>query len=123
MQKFMCFCTVFALLYFEFEGNFQVQASGGLYLEGDLTNEFWGLVFGGAYTWRGLFSEFYGILNSRQDRSNGLPVAGQISALFEIPVGMCSKARVTHLKIKVPYNVLLGDTTNAKILKYAGSLK
>ena len=21
----------------------------------------WGLIFGGAYTWRGLFSEFYGI--------------------------------------------------------------
>ena len=50
MQKFLCYCTVFALLYFEFEGNFQVQASGGLYLEGDLANEFWGLVFGGAYT-------------------------------------------------------------------------
>ena len=72
MQKFLCYCTVFALLYFEFEGNFQVQAPWGLYLEGDLTNgflgyEFWGLIFGGAYTWRGLFSEFYGILNSRQD--------------------------------------------------------
>ena len=23
----------------------------------------WGLISGGAYTWRGLFSEFYGILN------------------------------------------------------------
>ena len=23
--------------------------------------EFWGLIFGGAYTWRGLFSEFYGM--------------------------------------------------------------
>ena len=41
--------TVFALFYFVFEGNFQVQAPGGL-------------IFGGAYTWRGLFSEFYGIL-------------------------------------------------------------
>ena len=33
---------------------------------GDLTEsflryEFKGLIFGGAYTWRGLFSEFYGI--------------------------------------------------------------
>ena len=27
-------CTVFALFYFVFEGNFQVQPSGGLYLEG-----------------------------------------------------------------------------------------
>ena len=39
---------VFALCYFAFEGNFQVQAPGGL-------------IFGGAYTWRDLFSEFYGI--------------------------------------------------------------
>ena len=81
MQKFLCYCTVFALLYFEFEGNFQVQAPGGLYLEGRLNERVLGLrvwvyiylyIFGGAYTWRGLFSEFYGILNLRQDRSNGL---------------------------------------------------
>ena len=30
--------------------------------EGFLRYEFGGLIFGGAYTWRGLFSEFYGIL-------------------------------------------------------------
>ena len=45
---------------------FQVQAPGGLYLEGRFNGGFfalpvWGLIFGGAYTWRGLFSEFYGI--------------------------------------------------------------
>ena len=37
MQKFMCYCTVFALFYFEFESNFQVlgRASlGGLHFEG-----------------------------------------------------------------------------------------
>ena len=62
---------VYVLLYslilfnFEFEGNFQVQAHGGLYLEerfkgGFFTLRGWGLIFGGAYTWRGLFSEFYG---------------------------------------------------------------
>ena len=54
MQKFTCFCTVFALLYFEFEGNFQVQAPGGLYFErrfkgGFLRYESGGLIFGGAY--------------------------------------------------------------------------
>ena len=55
MQKFTCFCTVFVLLYFEFEGNFQVQASGGLYLEGRFKGgffalrEFGGLIFGEAY--------------------------------------------------------------------------
>ena len=43
--------TVIALFYFVFEGNFQVQAPvGGV-----------GLLFEGAPTWRGLFSEFYGI--------------------------------------------------------------
>ena len=61
--------TVFALLYFVFERNFQVQSPGGggcLYLEGQfhgrffLRYEFGGLIFGWAYTCRGLFSEFYG---------------------------------------------------------------
>ena len=61
--------TIFALFCFVLEGNFQVQTPGGLYLayirRGDLTEgflcyEFGGLIFGGVYTWRGLFSEFYG---------------------------------------------------------------
>ena len=50
--------TVFALLYFVFEGNFQVQAppGGGLYLGGDLTEsslryECGGVIFGGASFW------------------------------------------------------------------------
>ena len=60
-------CTVFALFYFVFEGNFQVQApgggGGGYIWRGNLTEvflhyEFGGLIFGGAYKWRGLFSEF-----------------------------------------------------------------
>ena len=56
----------FPLFYFVFEDNFQVQAPRGAYIwRGDLTKgflryEFGGLIFGGAYTWRGLFSEFYG---------------------------------------------------------------
>ena len=63
--------TVFALFYFVFEDNFQVQAppppGGGAYIsrgdlkKGSLRHEFGGLIFGGAYTWRGLFSEFYGM--------------------------------------------------------------
>ena len=58
--------TVFALFYFVFEGKFQVQAPRGAYIRrGDLTEgflryDFRGLIFGGAYIWRGLFSEFYG---------------------------------------------------------------
>ena len=71
MQKFTCFCTVFALLYFEFEGNFQVQAPGGLYLEGRFKGRFFALRVWGAYFWRGLFSEFYGITNVTFIKSTG----------------------------------------------------
>ena len=68
--------TLFALFYFVFEGNFQVQASGGAYIwRGDLTEVFLryklgGLIFGGgggACTWRGLFSEFYGMPKNNQN--------------------------------------------------------
>ena len=63
--------TVFVLFYFVFEGNFQVQASPGAYIwRSDLKEGLggglifggaytWRGLFGGAYTWRGLFSEFY----------------------------------------------------------------
>ena len=59
--------TVFALFYFVFEGNFQSPSPRGAYTwTGDLTEGFLryrigGLTFGGAYTWRGLFLEFYGM--------------------------------------------------------------
>ena len=59
--------AVFALFYFVFEGNFPNTSPRGAYIwRGDLTEGFlryriWGLIFGGAYTSRGLFSEFYGI--------------------------------------------------------------
>ena len=48
---------------------FQVQALGGLCLEGRFNGgvfalPVWGLIFGGAYTWRGLFLEFYGIFDA-----------------------------------------------------------
>ena len=58
---------VFALFYFVFEGNFPSTSPRGAYIwRGDLTEgflryRFRRLIFGGAYTWRGLFSEFYGI--------------------------------------------------------------
>ena len=41
--------NVFALFHFVFEGNFPSTSPRGL-------------IFGEAYTWRGLFSEFYGTL-------------------------------------------------------------
>ena len=58
---------MFALFYFVFEGNFPRTNPRGAYnWRGDLTEgflhyQFGGLIFGGAYTWRGLFSAFYGI--------------------------------------------------------------
>ena len=59
--------TIFALFCFVFEGKFQVQAPREAYIrrggltEGFLPYEFGVLIFGEAYTWRGLFSGFYGI--------------------------------------------------------------
>ena len=59
--------TVFDLFYFVFEDNFPSTSPRGAYIwrgdltEGFLRHRFGALIFGGAYTWRGLFSEFYGI--------------------------------------------------------------
>ena len=55
---------VFTLFYFVFDGNFPSRSPRGAYIwrgnltEGFLRYRFGGLIFGGAYTWRGLFSEF-----------------------------------------------------------------
>ena len=63
-MKFICF----ALFYFAFEGNFPSTNPLGAFIwrgnsmEGFLRYEFGGLIFGGAYTWTGLFLEFYSIL-------------------------------------------------------------
>ena len=53
--------TVFALFYFVFEGNFPSSSPRETHIwRGDLTkgflrHRFGRLIFGGAYTWRGLF--------------------------------------------------------------------
>ena len=54
--------TVFAFFYIVFEGNFPNTSPRGPYFwTGDLTGEFFVLPVWGAYNWRGLFSEVYGI--------------------------------------------------------------
>ena len=59
--------TVFALFHFVFGGNLPSTSHRRAYIwRGDLTEgflryRFGGFIFGRAYTWRGLFSEFYGI--------------------------------------------------------------
>ena len=64
--------TFFACFYFVFEGNFPSTSPRGAYIwRGDLTEGFcelavWGLIFGGAYTCRGLFSEFHSICHLLQ---------------------------------------------------------
>ena len=61
--------TVFAFFYFVICGQFSKYKPRGAYiwrgdlLEGFLRYRIGGLIFGGAYTWRGLFSEFYSIIN------------------------------------------------------------
>ena len=62
--------TVFALFYCVFEGIPSTRppggGEGGAYIwrgdwtEGFCVTSFRGLIFGGAYRWRGVFSEFYG---------------------------------------------------------------
>ena len=54
----------FALFYFVFEGNFQVQSPSSLYLEGEFNRGFFVLRVWGTYIWRGLYMEglIFGIL-------------------------------------------------------------
>ena len=54
----------FAVFYFVFEGNFQVQSPRSLYLEGEFNRGFFALRVWGAYIWRGLYMEglIFGIL-------------------------------------------------------------
>ena len=56
--------TVFALLYFVFEGNFPSTSPRGLYLEGRFNGGFFALPVWGAYIWRRLYMEglIFGIL-------------------------------------------------------------
>ena len=69
---------------------------GGLYLEGRYNGGFfalpdWGLIFGGAYTWRGLFSEFYGILRN---------VSLQFMGIFYLHLPAYSSLAKTWLSIR-----------------------
>ena len=62
LEEIYRFCLF--LFSFVFEGNFPSTRPPGAYIwRGDLTEgflryRFGGRIFGGAYTWRGLFSEF-----------------------------------------------------------------
>ena len=51
--------------------------------EGFLRYEFGGLIFGGDYTWRGLFSEFYGTLFMINISGKATTLDGQIAELTQ----------------------------------------
>ena len=76
--------TIFALFYFVFEGNFPSTSPRGAYIwrddltEGFLRYRLGGLIFGGAYRWRGLFSEFYGIFSSLRDIFSEITLKSQM---------------------------------------------
>ena len=76
--------TDFVLFFFVFEGNFPSTSRRGAYIwrgdftEGFLRYPFGGLIFGGACTWKGLFSEFYGICKkARELRHNNFMGLGE----------------------------------------------
>ena len=99
--------TVFALFYFVFEGNFPSTSPRGAYIwRGDLTEGFLryrigGLIFGGAYTWRGLFSEFYGmpaIAQKSPKRLFWLLLSDEICFLSSSPEYLYTCIGLTHYK-------------------------
>ena len=59
MQKFICHCTSFCFAWF-FEGNSKYRPRR-LIFERRFNRGFFSVTSLGAYTWRDLFSEFYGI--------------------------------------------------------------
>ena len=66
---YLCF-TLYLRAIFKYKPSPGVGGGGGYIGRGDLTEGFWryellGLIFGEAYTWRDLFSEFYGTLLSK----------------------------------------------------------
>ena len=88
--------TIFALFYFVFEGKFQVQVPPkGLYSEGRFNGGFFALRFWGAYTWRGLFSEFYGTLSSGSSLVKARTCARDPvqQHFFSVPYGISTEAQ------------------------------
>ena len=87
--------TFFALLYFVFEGNFPSTSPQGLILEGRFNRGFFALPIWGAYIWRGLFLEFYGIcrplagFGSKNTRSYNFRSLASCK-LLHLPVSVCA---------------------------------
>ena len=91
MQRFMCYFTVFAMFHFVFDVNFEVQALGGLFSEGQFKGGFFfALRVWRAYTWMGLYSDFSGILRAFVVRYPGL------DTLLAEAIPLCFSALYYH---------------------------
>ena len=93
---------------FAFEGNFLSTSPRGVYIwRGDLTESFLryrfgGLIFGGAYTWRGLFSEFYGTFWSEITSSQLLDPFPRESHFFRVAADKKTEAAdETNFQLRV----------------------
>ena len=119
---------VFALFYFVFEGNFPSTSPPGAYIwRGDLTEgflryRFGGLIFGGAYTWKGLFSEFYGMLTNL--RSSESKITYTMLAIFTYIVFQCKETihqyfggEVKHKGLILPAQLIMEIFHSKKIKK------
>ena len=99
--------TVFALVYFVFEGNFPSISPPGAYLEGRFNGGFSALPVWGTYIWRGLFSEFHGSstsCNTIRYMLRILPAQGKLVWV------LCSKwrnFRVPKVRIHATWNNLI----------------
>ena len=90
------FCFVLLCI----RGQIPSTSSRGAYIRrGDLTEgflryDFEGLIFGGTYTWRGLFSEFYGTLSSVSSLVKGRTCARDPvqQLFFSVPYGISTEA-------------------------------
>ena len=81
-----CFCfTLYLRAISEYKPPEGAYIWRGDLTEGVLRYEFGGLTFGGAYTWRGLFSEFYGMF-MKQTSLKRTPLLG--IGTIEVPVGV-----------------------------------
>ena len=90
--------TVFSLFYLYLRAIFQFQAPKGAFIwRGDLPDGFLryrleGLIFGGVYTWRGLFSEFYGTFEPASLRLD----RGGTGYKLKMSIFSCSAANTPH---------------------------
>ena len=60
------------------------KSPGGLYLEGPFNGGFFALRVWEAYTWKGLFSEFYGILNIKKKEMCFLLLTNELNQLYKV---------------------------------------